>query len=69
MPYSLEVKTSDPNTVCTAYRGNVGVPLPTLLKKVFYAPCYPARRRHGLLPSSTGSFRGLPELSTPSDWR
>ena len=34
--YSLQVKTSDPNTVCTAYRGDGSVPLPSLLVQVFY---------------------------------
>ena len=34
--YSLQYKTSDPNTLCTAYRGEGDVPLPSLLVQVFY---------------------------------
>ena len=34
--YSLQMKTSDPNTLCTAYRGNGSVPLPALLVQSFF---------------------------------
>ena len=34
--YALQHKTSDPNTVCTAYRGAGTVPMPSLLVQVFY---------------------------------
>ena len=34
--YALQMKTSDPSTVCTVYRGQGAVPLPSLLVQVFY---------------------------------
>ena len=35
--YSLQMRTQDPNTLCTAYRGDGAVPLPSLLVQSFYA--------------------------------
>ena len=29
--YSLQMRTQDPNTLCTAYRGDGSVPLPSML--------------------------------------
>ena len=34
--YSLQMRTSDPATVCTAYLGNGAVPMPSMLVQVFY---------------------------------
>lgn len=34
--YALQHKTSDPNTVCTAYRGDGSVPMPSMLVQVVY---------------------------------
>ena len=39
--YSLQMRTQDPNTLCTAYRGEGLVPMPSLLVQSFYAGSIP----------------------------
>ena len=39
--YSLQMRTQDPNTLCTAYRGGGTVPMPSLLVQSFYAGSIP----------------------------
>ena len=34
--YSLQMRTQDPNTLCTAYRGGGAVPMPSLLVQSYY---------------------------------
>ena len=39
--YSLQMRTQDPNTLCTAYLGDGTVPMPSLLVQSFYAGSIP----------------------------
>ena len=39
--YSLQMRTQDPNTLCTAYVGDGTVPMPSLLVQSFYAGSIP----------------------------
>ena len=39
--YSLQMRTQDPNTLCTAYTGDGAVPLPSILVQSFYAGVIP----------------------------
>ena len=39
--YSLQIRTQDPNALCTVYRGDGTVPLPSLLVQSFYAGVIP----------------------------
>ena len=39
--YSLQMRTQDPNTLCTAYLGDGAVPMPSLLVQSFYAGSIP----------------------------
>ena len=39
--YRLQMRTQDPNTLCTAYRGDGTVPLPSLLVQSYYAGSIP----------------------------
>ena len=39
--YSLQMRTQDPNTLCTAYRGDGTVPLPSILVQSYYAGSIP----------------------------
>ena len=39
--YALQMRTQDPNTVCTAYRGDGSVPMPSMLVQSFYAGSIP----------------------------
>ena len=34
--YALQIKTSNPNTLCTAYRGQGDTPLPAMLVQSFF---------------------------------
>ena len=39
--YALQMRTQDPNTLCTAYVGDGTVPMPSLLVQSFYAGSIP----------------------------
>ena len=39
--YSLQMRTQDPNALCTAYLGDGTVPMPSLLVQSFYAGSIP----------------------------
>ena len=39
--YALQMRTQNPNTLCTAYRGQGSIPLPSLLVQSFYAGTLP----------------------------
>ena len=41
IPTDLQMRTQDPNTLCTAYRGDGTVPLPSILVQSYYAGSIP----------------------------